>query len=190
MLEIIKEFFSSNIGQSLSIAGLIAIATQLLTARGRLGWSVTHQHFYQLPNPNGGANIPVRTQEIWVQNTGRAAIDGVEVTLNYQPQHYEIWSPRKFTPDILPNDRLALTFPSLAGKEFFRISIIDTRGVELPNVLSVRWGNGQGKRLPMRPMRVFPRSVLIAFACVSLIGTTTVFYFFLKVGLRLYVLGP
>jgi hypothetical protein len=190
MAELFKEFFTSNIGQSLAIAALIAIATQLLTARGRLAWAVTHQHFYQMPNPAGGASIPVRTQEIWIQNVGRASIENVEITLNYKPQHFEVWSPRKFTEETIANNRLILTFPSLAGREFFRISLIEMRGVDLPLLLSVKWKDGEGRRVNMGPLRIFPKAVNLGFGVLGLVGATTILYGLLQLALRIYDLGP
>jgi len=197
MVELLREFFTSNVGQSLAIAAIIAIATQILTARGRLAWAVSHQYHYQIPNPAGDATIPVRTQEILIQNVGRASIDNVEVTLNWRPQHFEVWSPRKYTEDQIANDRIVLTFPALRGKEFFRISMLESRtgaqlpaGVQLPDVLAVNWSGGEGRRVVMAPLRVYRKAVYWIAAVLLLVGATATVYGLLRFGIHLYNLGP
>jgi len=193
LVELVKEFFTSNIGQSLAIAAIIAIVTQLLTARGRLAWAVSHHYYYQLANPAGGAAIPVHTQEIWVQNVGRASIDNVEVTLNWKPQHLEIWSPRKYTEDQIANDRIVLTVPRLRGREFFRISMLESRqlpaGAQLPDVLAVNWSGGEGRRVAMAPQRIYPKAVNWLGVLLFLVGATAIGYGLLQVGIRIYNLA-
>lgn len=171
MLETLQAFANSNLAQTLLIAAITAVAARLFTARGRLLWSVSHAHLYLVPRIDADGAFPVRTQQIWFENAGRAAIEDVEIILNYPPQHLEIWDPRVFTRENLPDNRVALRFPNLAGREKFTISMIDTFS-DLPRVVSVRWKNGTGRFFPMAPQRVWPRRVLYPLLALWLVGVT------------------
>jgi hypothetical protein len=165
------EFVTS--GSGLVQAILIAIATALLARffqpKGKLIWSTSHQHYYSMRNLDGG-HFPVRTQQLWVQNVGKAAIEGVEIILNYPPQHLEVWSPRAYDQQVLEDRRLVLTFPYLASNEFFTVSMLDTIS-DIPVVLSTRSKSGLGKQIEMGPQRLYPRWIgllLVLFACFGI----------------------
>jgi hypothetical protein len=68
MLSLVVYFFSSGIGQALTIAAITAAVGRTLTARGKLAWAVSHQHFYRMPRFRDDGFFPVRTQQIWFQN--------------------------------------------------------------------------------------------------------------------------
>ncbi|SIT81902.1 hypothetical protein SAMN05421849_1574 [Pontibaca methylaminivorans] len=169
------ETLNTGLGQALIIAVFTAIAGRLLTARGKLIWSVSHQHQYQMPNLGGDGRFPVLTQQIWFQNSGRASIEDLEIVLNYPPQHFEIWSPRQYTTSNLSDGRLVISIPNLSGHEVFTLSMIDTIR-ELPYVLNVRWKHGMGKTIQMIPQRVWPPILLWCLAFLMLIGATAVLY--------------
>jgi hypothetical protein len=186
MVELLRSFVTSNFGQAILIAFVTGIATRLLTARGKLVWSVSHQHFYSVPriDPNGA--FPVRTQQIWIQNVGRASIEQLEIVLNWKPQHLEVWVPRKYEEAILPDERLVLQFPTLAGGESFTISMIDTFR-ELPIVCNARWKAGLGRHIAMGPQQLWPSAVRYLVLALLLIGITTILYIILQIVLT--VLG-
>jgi hypothetical protein len=187
MFQFLSEILSSNVGQALIIAALTALVGHYLRPKGKLVWSVSHQHHYSVPNvaEKGGA-FPVRTQQIWVQNVGRKAIEDVEIVLNWKPQHYEIWNPRHFTPGTLPDGRHSLRFPNLSSYEFFRLSLLDTF-TDLPVVVAIRWKDGLGEEILMSPQQNHPQWKLYSFAMAALIGATTVFFGLLQ--LLLYLIS-
>lgn len=180
MLGQVWSFVTSSNGllQAIIIAVLSAVIARLVTPRGRLVWSTSHQHFYRIPNLQGG-NFPVRTQQLWFQNVGRAAIEDIEVVLNWEPQHFEVWNPRAYNKTKLEDGRLVLTFPYLAAQEGFTLSMIDTVE-DLPAVLSTRSKSGLGKAIPMAPQRLFPRWVSVALLALVLFGFSSLVWFLVQ----------
>ncbi|WP_395449048.1 hypothetical protein ACHMW7_03835 [Aminobacter sp. UC22_36] len=179
MLSLVVYFFSSGIGQALTIAAITAAVGRTLTARGKLAWAVSHQHFYRMPRFRDDGFFPVRTQQIWFQNLGRAPVEGIEIVLNWKPQHYEIWDPRKYEEVIMPDGRFALMVDSLSGRERFTLSMIDTIN-DLPGIMNVRTKSGEVRNLIMAPQRVWPNRILWLVAALLLIGITTGVYLALQ----------
>jgi hypothetical protein len=163
--------------QTIAIAILTALAARYLAPKGKLIWGLSHQHFYQMPRIEGG-NFPVRTQQIWFQNMGRAAIEDIEVVLNYPPQHYEVWDPRSFETLLLADKRLVLKFPSLYPREGFTLSMIDTIS-DIPQILHVRSKSGVGKAIEMRPQQVWPTWVLYVIWILIFVGVSALLRFLL-----------
>ncbi len=186
MIELLKSVVTSSIGQALIIAAVTAIVARLFTPKGKLIWGVSHQHHYRMPNLSNGETFPVVTQQVWFQNTGRSPIQDIEIVLNWKPQHFEIWDPRQWRFEFLPDNRYVIKIPSLNKSESFAVSMIDTIN-ELPGVLSVRWYGGVGKKVDMGPQRIFPTSVNVALAAVLFIGIISIFYVILQFFLE-YVL--
>ncbi|MBA8845891.1 hypothetical protein FHW02_003978 [Ochrobactrum sp. RH1CCR137] len=187
MVQAILEIIQSNAGQALIIAALTAIAGWLLRPRGKLVWSVSHQHYYSVPRVGEEGSFPVRTQQIWIQNLGRKAIEDVEIVLNWKPQHYEIWNPRHYSQGTLPDGRHSIRFPNLSSQEFFTLSILDTFN-ELPIVVAIRWKEGLGKPIRMSPQLLPSKWALWLFWAMVLIGITTVLYLALQAILYVSVL--
>lgn len=177
MVQTAWNFITSGNGllQAIIIALVSALVARLFTPRGRLVWSTSHQHFYSIRNLEGG-NFPVRTQQLWFQNTGRAAIDDVEIILNYEPQHLEVWNPRAYTKAKLDDGRLVLTFPYLAAREYFTISMLDTIG-DLPVLLMARSKSGLGKQINMGPQQIFPRWVSMVLWAFIFFGFSSMLWF-------------
>lgn len=171
----IGKILDSGFWQAILLAVLTGFAGRLLAARGKLIWSVSHQHFYAMPRLDGDGSFPVRTQQIWFQNAGRASIEGVEIVLNWRPQHFEIWNPRQFTSSTLPDGRLIISIPNLSGYETFTLSMIDTFK-DLPIVLNIRWKDGVGKVIDMTPQRVWPAWALWFWAAIIVVGITTILF--------------
>ncbi|MEQ1405632.1 hypothetical protein ABK249_11875 [Neorhizobium sp. Rsf11] len=175
MFQFLGDLVTSNVGQALLIAALTALAGNYLRPKGKLVWSVSHQHYYNVPRIGADGAFPVRTQQIWIQNLGRKAIEDIEIVLNWKPQHYEVWDPRHYTPGTLPDGRHSIRFPNLSSQEYFTISILDTFN-ELPIVLAVRWKEGLGKEIRMGPNQVHPRWVLLGLWLILLVGATAIFF--------------
>lgn len=173
------DILSSRFVQAVILTLITILITQIALAKGKLRWSLRHQHYYSVPNmgPNG-TDLPIITQELWFNNTGRAAVEDIEIVLNWNPMHFEIWSPRQHDPGIDPNGRLIIKLPSLAPKEFFTVSLLDTK--ELPALVNVRSKNSEGKRIDMMPVRQFSTTVNAFIAILMLIGLATLIYWLLS----------
>lgn len=181
-MEWISGVLDSGFWQAILLAIGTSLVARAFTARGKLLWSVSHQHIYSMPRLDDEGRFPVRTQQIWFRNAGRASIEAIEIILNWQPQHFEIWNPRQFSTTTLPDGRLVISLPNLSGQEGFTLSLIDTFN-DLPMVLNVRWKGGMGKNIPMMPQRVWPSWFNWISLIVSILGATTVLYVSLQIGL-------
>ncbi|WP_113180928.1 hypothetical protein [Agrobacterium cavarae] len=177
----IMQIVSSQFAQAVFLAVFSVVVTQLLSAKGKLRWSVRHAHWYRLPAANSdGSDLSVVTQELWFNNTGRAVVENVEIVLNWKPQHYELWTPRDFSQQVLPDGRLIIRVPSLAAKEWFSLSLIDTK--QLPTIVNVRSRNGEAGEILMLPTRVFSQTINIVAAVMMLTGLATIIYALISVG--------
>jgi len=179
MTELLFAILGSDIFQAVLIVIATTMVGRLLTARGRLFWSISHQHVYLIRNLDSG-NFPVRTQQISVQNFGRVPLKDVEVVLNYPPQHFEIWAPRQYDTKQMPDNRLAIIIPNIAGNETLSISMLDTIS-ELPVVVNVRSESGLGRQIDMMTVIRFPRWVYSLVYLLIIIGISTVCYFLLEI---------
>lgn len=179
MIDLIKEVFGSGFVQTLLIAAITAFAANFFRSKGKLVWSVSHQHLYRIPSLIDDGEYPVRTQQIWFQNIGRLPIDDIEIILNWRPQHFEIWDPRQYTLSTLPDGRLALHFPTLNSNEFFRLSMIDTIN-DLPIVLNVRWRGGVGKQIAMAPHQIFSPWIIWGLRFLIIAGATALIFLALQ----------
>lgn len=186
MIDFITAFASSGVGQALIIAAITAVAARLFTPKGRLIWGVSHQHHYRMPNLEKGDTFPVVTQQVWFQNTGRSAINDIEIILNWKPQHFEIWDPRNWDAGYTPDKRFLLKIPSLNRGESFTLSMIDTIN-DLPMVLGVRWHGGEGAKVEMGHQRIFASWITVTLALLMFVGIISILYLTLQ--LVLYFLA-
>lgn len=179
MVETLKELFQNDVVQALIIFGLTAIISTLFTKRGKLVWGFSHQHFYRITRIDGEGVFPIRTQQVWFQNTGRAAVEEIEIVLNWKPQHFEIWNPRKYETSELEDSRFIIQIPYLSDNEAFTISMLDSFK-DLPSIVNVRSKTGQPKSISMRPQRIVPRSIIFVLTSLIMIGFSTVLFLLLK----------
>lgn len=184
MWHALVDFGASSFGQALALAIATAIIGRMITARSKLVWAVSHQHWYRMPRLDDDGSFPVITQQVWFQNSGRLPAEEIEIVLNWKPQHFEVWQPRDYGSGMLPDGRYVLKVPYLAGGEVMTLSMIDTIR-EMPAIVSVRTKAGLGKMVAMAPQRVWPNWVNYIGLVVLIVGITSLLYFSLQFGLRL-----
>ncbi|UKK92053.1 hypothetical protein L7D45_09030 [Brucella pseudogrignonensis] len=182
MLELLGTIVASPIAQAIAIFVVTAWLKNRLDPKGKLVWSVSHQHYYRIPRLDAEGSFSVRTQQVWFQNLGRKPIESVEIVFNWKPQHLEVWEPRQYEMSSTPDGRLVLSLPNLSSKEWFTVSMIDTFG-DIPEVLSVRWKGGIGQNITMVPMQVHSKAVLLALWALILLGSTTIIFLILRAGI-------
>jgi hypothetical protein len=171
---------------------VVAVALTFLIAalvrifrRGRLAWSISHQHTFIVPpeappeQPGDEVVAPpvvlvIHTQDIWVQNTGHSPLSNVEVVLNYAPPHYEVWPQREFEAVRNPDDRLIIKVPSLGPREFFTIVMISRE--ELPLVANVRSSEGVARRVRMGPQQILSRPFIELVRVLLFLGILAAVY--------------
>lgn len=184
MWHALVDFATSSFGQAIALAIATAIIGRLVTARSKLVWAVSHQHWYRMPRLDEDGSFPVITQQVWFQNTGRLPDEDIEIVLNWKPQHFEVWQPRDYGSGTLPDGRFALKVPYLAGGEVMTLSMIDTIR-EMPVIVSVRSKAGLGKMVAMSPQRVWSNWIIYPALLLLIVGITTLLYFALQLGVRL-----
>lgn len=183
------KILSSPFAQTVIITIVTIVLTQVALAKGRLRWANRHNHSFLLPNagPNG-TQLLVNTQEIWVTNSGRAAVEDIEIVFNWEPQHFEIWNPREFTQAHLPNGRFSLKIPTLAGKEFFSVALLST--MPLPEIINVRSKTSTAKPFTLLPTRQFPTWFNVIGLALMILGMATAIYGLLAMVSMLWLDSP
>lgn len=176
---------TSGLTQAIVLMLITALVGRFATARSKLLWAVSHQHFYRMPRLDDGGSFPVITQQIWFQNAGRLPAEDIEIVFNWKPQHLEIWPPRSYQSGALPDGRFGITVPYLTGAEVMTVSMIDTIR-EMPVIVSVRSKSGLGNMVAMAPQRVWPGWMTFTAAALMLTGLTTLFYLLLQTALASY----
>ena len=161
------------------IAALLSVIGWLLirffTPRGKLAWGVSHQHAFLLQNPQPGTLV--YTKQLWIQNVGRAPVQGIEVILASSPNHFDIWPQRHFTTAQNPSGNLVINVDNLSRREHFTVSMLNV-GVDTPPVTNVRWNGGVGRERLMAPGQVFKSWQRRLAESLTLMGTFSVLYFF------------
>ncbi|QRM45343.1 hypothetical protein [Rhizobium sp. BG4] len=182
MLPLLLTILQSEIAQALIIAALTTVAAALLRRRGKLLYGVGNNFVYLVANPQAGQdgqaqNVPVATRQIWFENAGRETIKDIEIILNYRPTHFEVWTPRQWTSELIAHARLMIKLNSLNGGEFFQLHMLDfSTPAGLPDVVTVRWDGGVGKEVGMRFERDFPFWIRALGAAFTIIGMATIIY--------------
>jgi len=171
----LTDFFTNTYVQTTILSILSAIVAAVFATRPRVIWSETHQSSFRLKPNEENAPVHVRTSEIWIKNTGRAPAKHLEVVLNYRPQHYQIWKPRKCEEKLLDDDRLSLVFETLGPKDEIEISMLDAF-VDTPMVVGVRHEAGLAAETKMQTTEKPSALFLYTFLFFSIVGFLFVIY--------------
>jgi hypothetical protein len=76
-----------------------------LSPTARVVWGISHGFTFLVPTQGNQPSGPIRvnTGSVFVQNLGRKTAENIEVILNFQPQHFEVWPVLNYetarTPD-------------------------------------------------------------------------------------------
>lgn len=171
----LNDFFSNTYVQTVILYLISTVIAIVFATRPRVVWSKAHESAFRIKSNEGDQPFYVYTSEIWVKNLGRAQASNLEIILNYRPRHYEIWTPRTFKEETLPDDRLALTFEALGPQDEFQISMLDTV-VKTPIVIEIRHQAGLAKQTEMQTNTKPATYLLVAFAVVALVGFGFILY--------------
>lgn len=128
----------------------------------------------------------VHTISYLIQNASNETANKVELVFNWQPQYYNIWSPREHHTKLLDDGRYMLTFESLSPKELFQCELLNVNA-DLPNLVTVRCSECVGKFIEMYPQPIaknWQRTLALIF---MFLGFITSIYLALTV-LQLIVL--
>lgn len=128
----------------------------------------------------------VHTISYLIQNDSNETANKVELVFNWQPQYYNIWSPREHETKLFDDGRYMLTFASLSPKELFQCELLNV-GDNLPSLVTVRCNECVGKFIDMYPQPIaknWQRKLALTFI---FLGFITSIYLVLTV-LQLIVL--
>lgn len=128
-------------------------------------------------------NVVLQTNSLTVQNLGRKPAEGIEIIHQERPDFFEIQPSMAFTEITNPNGEHVIRIESLGSKEWFVVQMLSYKTV--PQLLNVRWKDGQCKWIQIAPQRVWPKPLLIAAQIVLFIGVGTIAYWLIRVGLYL-----
>jgi hypothetical protein len=151
----------------------------LITPRSRVAWGVPHQFAFTLPNA-GGPGTLVRTREVWVQNIGSATANNITICLNHGTQHIEVWPPGEHEKTATDDGRILIKIPRIVRRDFLRVMLFDARNIELPDVLYIKWDDGEAKQRSMGPSQLLPRWAIECLRVLVVIGAIATVYFCLR----------
>lgn len=167
----ILEIVTSDGFQSSVLSGLIlAIATIALRAilpKARVMWAISHQFTFNVKLNDKPATAAIRT--VFIQNVGRSTAEDVEIHLNHQPQHFQLWPTFDYKTSITPAGNFIISIPTLGKGERLTIEALQV-ALDMPNVLRVRTKDGECRQVQMAPYQVLPAWVRIALWVLILIG--------------------
>jgi len=182
------EFTDQILAVPLSIITTIVgiVVAQWLRPKSNIIWAETHGFTYLLPDPQReGGTVNVWVDSLYIQNAGKKPADDIEVIFNWPPQYFNIWPVTPHTPERLHDGRFVINVKSLAPNELFHIERLEVANAP-PTVLRVRSREGgDAKRVSMRPIRVYPRSVEFCVGSLMLIGMFAIIYHAISFGLTL-----
>lgn len=165
-----KEIFT--FGSALFIWALTAYARP----KARLVYGV-RQHSSVLiddimPDHQGQA-IPakklVRTIQFQFTNTGREPATDTQVTLNWRPQHFNIWPNRHFETKTAGDGRFTLLVGTLPPKGFIAIELLSV-AEELPDITSAFCNECTARPITMIPQEVHPSWLKVAVLYLMIMG--------------------
>lgn len=155
--------FIKTYGKEL-ISILVPILTWALNKYGKskvnLLVSEPHRFTFLVQDPTtqaDGTTIDVQktvhTISYLIQNTSNETANKVELVFNWQPQYFNIWSPREHHKNTLADKRYIITFDSLSPKEFLQCELLNVNA-DLPKLLTVRCNECVGKFIEMYPQPI------------------------------------
>lgn len=171
----LSDFFSNTYVQTIVLAFASAVIAAVFASRPRVVWSKAHQSIFRPRVNQGDRPLYVYTSEIWVKNLGRAQAKQVEIVLNFRPTHFEVWTPRKCTEELLAEGHLTLTFETLGPHDEFEISMLNIEG-ETPRIIEVRHEAGLASQVEMQTTPKPSAFLIIGFVTLFLVGFAVILY--------------
>jgi hypothetical protein len=170
---------------------ILQVALQVFAAKPRLRWGITSDTVFLVPSTDHQV-VPVATDEpsltdpaliarhevyrsrtIWLENSGTAIAEEVELAFNWRPQHIE-WFPHIPTTVVRqPDNRYILTVSRLNPKEGINFSLLSLNE-EHPNLMHVRCKGYPGKPLAFKSQQIYPRWFNFFVGTLLLLGAYTV----------------
>lgn len=156
------------------ITGIFALIGYILRKQPKIRWAEIFIHHYLIPNGEN-QRLSVLVKDIYVENMGGALARDIEVSLNYKPQHCEIYPHVPYSVRENPDGRQIFKFEKLNPGEFVQMSLHNI-GEALPETTNVRYDGGQAKRVLTRPQIVFPKYVQVCLFILVILGFLTFVY--------------
>lgn len=170
---------------SLLIPFITWLLTRFLKDKVKLQVAIPHQYDFLVQEPlrdvDGKILSPtqsVKTSSFIIRNVGRIPATKVELVFNWKPMYLNLWPVRHYQDYIEPDNRYVLIFDSLAPDEALHIEVL-TVNTELPNLITVRSTESNGKYINMHPQPVVGNGRRIFITILLALGMSAGVYLLL-----------
>lgn len=140
------------------LTAIISVIGAVFAARPRIRWGVSHGFVFGVQNQNPAPGAPpmtlFHTRTVFIQNTGRATAEGIEVHFSSRPEHFQIWPTFNYTTATNPENNFVVLIENLGRREHFTLELLSM--YQLPDVLRVRSKVGEGRQVGITPSEIFP----------------------------------
>ena len=133
-----------------------------------------------------GTDTPAQVycEKLYIQNVGKKPAEKVDVMLNGTPSEFTVFPPCNFHQQVDSDGNLILSLPFIAARELI---IIDTIHINkrAAEILSVRCPERVGKQVNFWVQKKPSKAVMIAIACIMLLGVFFLFQIVVGILIRL-----
>lgn len=154
------------------ITVFLEILRRLLTPKALIIWGITHGFSFSIPQQDGSHSL-IHTGTAFVKNVGRETAKDIEIYLNFQPEHFQIWPVFEYKVDMALDSRCIIKIPFLKKGEHFSIEFIQSR-VSPPEILHIRAAEGRCKKVDMAPLQIFNKWINGLIMILLSLGVYTV----------------
>ena len=145
---------------------VVGYAFQAFEGRPRMMWYSPPSFNFNVKTASG--MMPVNTDGVTIQNTGRRPAKNVEIHLACSPRNFQIQPSMDFEEITSPSGVHIIRMPVLGAKEdvAFQVLYYD----EIPNILQIRSDSGPAKHVAVWLTRRWPYWINITVAFLFLLG--------------------
>lgn len=168
MLDQIMTFATNSDIMAAVLTALLAIVIRFFQPKSSLKWGKSHLFTYLIPQKGGGSQT-IHSQSLILWNSGRAAAEDIEIYLNYEPEHFEIWPVCEYSIKELENRRFLLGIKYIEKKKQYNLEFLQSVG-EIPSILQIRTKHGEAKMVNFGPQPVYSKGSRLAISAILLLG--------------------
>lgn len=171
-----KEIAAVLLTASLSFIGFFL--SRIFAAKPKLDFAILHSS-HLLPKENDGNTYSVYTMRASFINSGRKICEGVEFSLNFAPQHLEVFPHFPYKTHVNPDGRVIYTIEILNAQETITIAMMNI-AQQLPEVTSVRFRGGKVRHINVELQRKYSAKFNWLVAFLILMGASSIVYILIR----------
>lgn len=158
---------------------VLAIVAKFLSSKARILWGRAHQNHFMIKGKDGNLSAIV-TANYTISNVGRATAKEIEVSFNWQPEHYEVYPHIEYTTLVREDGRFIIKIPRISASQSVSVAIINA-GNESPNLTHLGIDEGSVKEIALFPQRIFPKPLAYSATALMLVGIMTCLYWMFRI---------